>query len=74
MIRWAWVTLPAAAAAVLLAPTAGAAPQCTTTAPNTTQCHTNGSSQIVTSPSITTNPTWASWPWGGAIVISLGGK
>jgi hypothetical protein len=59
--------------ALFAAPVAAAAPQCVTTAPNTTQCQTNGSSQIVTSPSITTDPYWAGWPWGGGIVISLGG-
>ena len=37
-------------AAVLLAPVAAAAPECTNTGPNTTQCQTRGSTQIVTSP------------------------
>ena len=37
-------------AAIALAPVAAAAPQCTNTGPNTTQCQTNGSTQIVTSP------------------------
>ncbi len=36
--------------AIAMAPVAGAQPRCTTTAPNTTQCQTNGSAQIVTSP------------------------
>lgn len=60
-------------AAVLVSPTAAAAPQCTNIGPNTTQCQTNGSSQIVTSPSVQTNPYWGGWPWGGGLVINLGG-
>jgi hypothetical protein len=59
------------AAAVAMAPVAAAAPQCTTTAPNTTQCQTNGSTSIVTSPQVTNN--WG-WPWwGGGLVFSIGG-
>jgi hypothetical protein len=59
-------------AAVAMAPVAAAAPpECTNVAPNTTQCETNGSAQIVTSPSVTNN-NWG-WPWwGGGLVISLG--
>ena len=59
-------------AAVALAPAAEAQPRCTTTAPNTTQCETNGSAQIVTSPQ--QNNNWG-WPWwgGGGIVIGIGG-
>jgi hypothetical protein len=59
-------------ASVVMAPVAAAAPpECTTVAPNTTQCETNGSSQIVTSPQVTNN-FWG-WPWwGGGLVISLG--
>jgi hypothetical protein len=62
-----------ASAAIALAPVAAATPQCTTTAPNTTQCQTNGSTQIVTSPQVQNN--WGGWPWwgGGGIVIGLGG-
>jgi hypothetical protein len=61
-----------ACAAIAVAPVAAAIPQCTTTAPNTTQCQTNGSTQIVTSPQ--QNNNWA-WPWfgGGGIVIGFGG-
>ena len=61
-----------ASAAIALAPVAAAAPQCTTVAPNTTQCETNGSAAIVTSPQLQNN--WG-WPWwgGGGIVIGLGG-
>jgi hypothetical protein len=58
-------------AAITLAPVGAAAPRCTTVAPNTTQCETNGSAQIVTSPQLTNN--WG-WPWwGGGIVIGFGG-
>lgn len=61
-----------ASAAIAMAPVAAATPQCTTVAPNTTQCETNGSSAIVTSPQLTNN--WGGWPfWGGGIVIGLGG-
>lgn len=56
----------------LVAPLASAAPECTSIGPNTTQCQTNGSSQIVTSPSVQSNPYWG-WPWGGGLVIGLGG-
>lgn len=56
----------------LVAPIAGAAPECINIAPNTTQCQTNGSSQIVTSPSVQTSPYWG-WPYGGGLVIGLGG-
>lgn len=59
-------------AATLLAPAAAAAPQCTQVGPNTTQCQTNGSAQIVTSPPVTNY--YGGWPyWGGGLVISLGG-
>ena len=58
-------------AAVSIAPVAAAAPQCTNVGPNTTQCQTNGSSQIITSPPV--NNWYGGWPWGGGIVIGLGG-
>jgi hypothetical protein len=59
-------------ASLTFAPVAAAAPRCTTTAPNTTQCETNGSAQIVTSPQLQNN--WG-WPWwgGGGLVIGIGG-
>jgi len=61
-----------ASAAIAMAPVAAAAPQCTTVAPNTTQCQTNGSSSIVTSPQ--QNNFYGGWPyWGGGLVIGLGG-
>ncbi|MFI5510344.1 hypothetical protein ACIA48_23000 [Mycobacterium sp. NPDC051804] len=47
-------------------------PECTNTAPYTTQCQTNGSSQIVTSPQPIND--WGGWgPWGGGLVIGIGG-
>lgn len=62
----------AVCAAVALAPVAAAQPRCTTTAPNTTQCETNGSAQIVTSPQ--QNNWYGGWPWwGGGLVIGIGG-
>ncbi|MGV0873708.1 hypothetical protein [Mycolicibacterium sp. XJ879] len=54
----------------ITAPTTAAAPQCTDVGPNTTQCQTNGSAQIVTSPSVFAE-NWG-WPYGG-FVIGLGG-
>jgi hypothetical protein len=67
-------TLLAAAgisAAIAVAPVAAAAPECTTVAPNTTQCETNGSAQIVTSPQLQNN--YGGWPWGGGLIIGIGG-
>ena len=59
--------------AVALAPVAEAQPRCTTTAPYTTQCETNGSASIVTSPQ--QNNFYGGWPWwgGGGLVIGIGG-
>jgi hypothetical protein len=58
-------------AVIAIAPVAAATPQCTNTGPNTTQCQTNGSTQIVTSPQ--QNNNWG-WPgWGGGIIIGIGG-
>jgi hypothetical protein len=59
-------------AAIAMAPIGAAQPQCTTVAPNTTQCQTNGSSQIVTSPQLQNN-YWGGWPYGGGLVIGIGG-
>jgi hypothetical protein len=67
-------TLLAAAgisAALATTPVATAAPKCTTVAPNTTQCETNGSAQIVTSPQLQNN--YGGWPWGGGLIIGIGG-
>ena len=57
--------------AIAMAPVAAAQPRCTTVAPNTTQCQTNGSSQIVTSPQ--QNNWYGGWPWAGGLVIGFGG-
>jgi hypothetical protein len=39
--------------------------------PNTTQCQTNGSAQITTSPPLNNN-NWG-WPYGGGLIIGIGG-
>ena len=49
-------------AAIALAPAAQARPECTQTGPNTTQCTTNGSSQITTSPPAMQGPNYGGWP------------
>jgi hypothetical protein len=59
-------------ASLVMAPAAAAAPECIDISPTTTQCETNGSSQIVTSPPVINNYPWFGWPYGG-ISISLGG-
>jgi hypothetical protein len=53
---------------IAVAPVAAAAPQCTNTGPNTTQCETNGSSQIVTSP-----PPNNNYGYWGFPIIGFGG-
>jgi hypothetical protein len=58
--------------AIAMAPVAAAAPQCTNVAPTTTQCQTNGSSSIVTSPQHT-GYYGGFGPYGGGFVIGLGG-
>ncbi len=55
-------------AAVAMAPVSAAAPRCTNTGPNTTQCETNGSTQIVTSP-----PPNNFYPYWGFPIIGFGG-
>jgi hypothetical protein len=60
-----------ACAAIAMAPVAAAAPRCTTVAPNTTQCETNGSAAITTSPQLQNN--YGGWPWGGGLIIGIGG-
>ncbi|GAS86462.1 hypothetical protein [Mycolicibacterium brisbanense] len=53
--------------AMLTAASANATPKCINTTPTTTQCQTNGSTQIVTTPPATNfSPGWG---WG----IGLGG-
>ena len=58
--------------ALMMAPGAEAAPQCTSVGPNTTQCQTNGSAQIITSPPLQNN-YWG-WPFGGGLIIGIGGR
>lgn len=59
-------------ASVLFAPVAGAAPECTNTGPTTTQCETNGSSAIVTSPpAMDYNQYYGGFPFGGGFVIGF---
>ncbi|MGV0812118.1 hypothetical protein ABQF34_09175 [Mycolicibacterium boenickei] len=56
--------------ALLIAPVGSAAPKCTNTGPTTTQCQTNGSTQIVTSPPAMNYGPWYGWGFGlGGIVI-----
>ncbi len=52
--------------ALLVAPTAAAAPECTKIGPTTTQCETPGHSQITTSPPAMNDNRW--WPYGGFAV------
>ena len=53
--------------ALLLAPVAAAAPQCTQTGPTTTQCESPGHAQISTSPpAMNNNNNW--WPYGGFVI------
>lgn len=58
----------AACTAVAVAPMAAAAPQCTNTGPNTTQCESNGNAQIVTSPPVNNNYGYWGFP-----IIGIGG-
>ncbi len=55
-------------AAIAVAPVATAAPQCTNTGPNTTQCENNGNAQIVTSPPANNNYGYWGFP-----IIGFGG-
>ncbi|MEN4396736.1 hypothetical protein ACNQR7_03390 [Mycolicibacterium senegalense] len=57
-----------ACSAIVAAPAAAAAPNCTSTSPHTTQCQTKGSTQIVTSPPPMNNYG----PWYGP-VFGFGG-
>jgi hypothetical protein len=54
---------------------ANALPSCVNTAPNTTQCETNGSVQITTHPGAWTGnygwPGWTGFGWPG-LVIGIG--
>ena len=66
-------TAIAACAVIIATPVASAAPECINIGPNTTQCQTNGSSQIVTTPPpISNGGGWGPY-WGGGLIIGLGG-
>ena len=69
-IRYLTTLLAAAGAcaAIIAAPVAVAAPECTNTGPNTTQCETRGNAQIVTSP-----PQNNYYPYWGFPIIGFGG-
>jgi hypothetical protein len=59
------------------APAAAIPPRCVDTGPNTTQCSTNGSTAIVTSPprnQFANFGPWfgGGWGWGGGLVIGIG--
>ena len=56
-------------------PAAAIPPRCVDTAPNTTQCSTNGSTAIVTSPPSNRFNNYGFGPWfgwGGGLVIGIG--
>ena len=57
-----------ACAAITVAPIAAAAPECTNTGPNTTQCESRGNAQIVTSPPANNNYGYWGYP-----IIAFGG-
>ncbi|QRY51570.1 hypothetical protein [Mycolicibacterium septicum] len=50
IVRYLAALLAVPCLAILTAPAGSAAPKCTNVSPNTTQCQTNGSTQIITSP------------------------
>jgi hypothetical protein len=58
-----------ACATIAVAPVAAAAPECTNTGPNTTQCESNGNAQIVTSPPVNNNYGYWGFP-----IIGFGGR
>jgi hypothetical protein len=59
--------------ALIVTPVAAATPDCVYVGPSTTQCQTNGSAQIVTSPPPNNNyGGWGGWG-GGGLVIGIGG-
>lgn len=73
-IRYSAILFATVGACVfVVTPAASAAPRCVNIGPTTTQCETNGSSQIVTSPQ--RNNNWGGWGyWArGGLVIGLGG-
>jgi len=57
-----------ACATIIAAPVATAAPECTNTGPNTTQCESRGNAQIVTSPPANNNYGYWGFP-----IIAFGG-
>jgi hypothetical protein len=77
MRRWVWLTaLTAAAAALVTAPSAAAAPDCNATTPATSQCERAGNVQIVTGPTTyaETGP-FPEYPWGtGGVGVPILGK
>lgn len=68
IVRYLAASLVAPCLAILTAHAASAAPECTNVSPTTTQCQTNGSTQIVTSPPAMRNYG----PWYGG-VFGFGG-
>lgn len=57
------------------APASAIPPRCVDTGPNTTQCSTNGSTAIVTSPPRNQFNNFGFGPWfgwGGGLVIGIG--
>jgi hypothetical protein len=67
--------LTAGVMGAVLAPPAGAAPECTYTTPTTTQCERPGNAQINTSPPYNNNNYpfgWPYWGWGGGLTIGIG--
>ena len=75
---YSWLLATGAVVAVLAAPTAAAAPECTPTAPATTQCERAGNIQIVTGPGTYSNTgPFFEYPWGtggtGVPILGIGG-
>ncbi|MDH6199305.1 hypothetical protein M2272_005975 [Mycobacterium frederiksbergense] len=66
--RYLTAVLAAGCIAVLASPVSSAAPHCTNIGPNTTQCETRGSTQIVTSPPAMNYGPWFGWGIGGFVV------
>lgn len=58
---------------ITMAPSAGAAPQCTDVAPNTRMCQTPGHTQITTSPDQAMTNPYPGWGFGGIGGIGIGG-
>ena len=58
-----------AAGLLLAAPTASAKPDCVDVGQRTTQCTTNGSTSITTSPPPMSFSPWYAFPYGGFNII-----